>query len=111
LNTSHDFLFAQGSGSANFRLIRRRGRLPGHIPALSPWVDIPFRHDLLSFMTGGWQNRCEDARSAIVAENEFFINLEIFNPDGILLAEISHTGSPLFIYFSSSTPEGNRDGP
>jgi hypothetical protein len=36
-------------------------------------LDTPLRHDLPSFMIGGWQNRYEDARSAVVAKNQFLL--------------------------------------
>jgi hypothetical protein len=33
-------------------------------------LDIPIRHELPSFLIEEWQNRYDDVRSAIVAENQ-----------------------------------------
>jgi len=58
-------------GLGDLQLFWRPEWFCGHISAPPrACLDIPIRHELPSFLIEEWQNRCDDARSAIVAENQ-----------------------------------------
>jgi len=45
-------------------------------PRPQPQGDILFRHELMSFLSGGRQNRYENARAATAAENKFLLPIK-----------------------------------